>query len=115
MDTELDENQMDYAQTANKSGKDLISVINDVLDQAKIEAGKLELEAVAFDPHAILEEVLSLFSGKSKEKGIEEMCMKNKEVQANCMHLYSKIWQIIGESWSSMTAKSEGIGNAYKE
>ncbi|KAK7299851.1 hypothetical protein RJT34_10679 [Clitoria ternatea] len=71
MDTELDENQMDCAQTAHKSGKDLISVINEVLDQAKIEAGKLELEAVAFDPHVILDEVLSLFSGKSNEKGIE--------------------------------------------
>ncbi|XP_027329982.1 histidine kinase 2 isoform X2 [Abrus precatorius] len=71
MDTELDENQMDCAQTAHKSGKDLISVINEVLDQAKIEAGKLELEAVAFDPHAILDEVLSLFSEKSNEKGIE--------------------------------------------
>lgn len=71
MDTELDENQMDCAQTAHQSGKDLISVINEVLDQAKIEAGKLELEAVAFDPHVILDEVLSLFSEKSNEKGIE--------------------------------------------
>ncbi|KAJ1415561.1 Signal transduction response regulator, receiver domain [Sesbania bispinosa] len=71
MDTDLDENQMDCAQTAHKSGKDLISVINEVLDQAKIEAGKLELEAVAFDPHAILDEILSLFSEKSNEKGLE--------------------------------------------
>lgn len=71
MDTELDKDQMDYAQTAHRSGKDLISVINEVLDQAKIEAGKLELEAVAFDPHAILDEVLSLFSEKSNEKEIE--------------------------------------------
>ncbi|XP_068485856.1 histidine kinase 2 isoform X2 [Phaseolus vulgaris] len=66
MDTELDKRQMDYAQTAHDSGKDLISVINEVLDQAKIEAGKLELEAVAFDPRAILDEVLSPFSEKSK-------------------------------------------------
>lgn len=71
MDTELDESQMDYAQTAHMSGKDLISVINEVLDQAKIEAGKLELEAVEFDPRSILDEVLSLFSRKSNEKGIE--------------------------------------------
>lgn len=71
MDTELDEGQMDYAQTAHKSGKDLISVINEVLDQAKIEAGKLELEAVEFDPRSVLDEVLSLFSDQSSEKGIE--------------------------------------------
>jgi histidine kinase 2/3/4 (cytokinin receptor) len=71
MDTDLDDSQMDFAQTAHKSGKDLISVINEVLYQAKIEAGKLELEAVAFHPHAILDEVLSLFSENSNEKGIE--------------------------------------------
>ena len=71
MDTDLDEHQMDYAQTAHRSGKDLISVINEVLDQAKIEAGKLELEAVGFDPRAVLDEVLSFFSSKSNEKGIE--------------------------------------------
>ncbi|KAL1307221.1 histidine kinase 2 isoform X2 [Arachis hypogaea] len=95
MDTELDENQMDYAQTAHKSGKDLISVINEVLDQAKIEAGKLELEAVAFDPHAILEEVLSLFSGKAKEKGIELAVYASNEVPKVVIGDPKRFWQII--------------------
>ncbi|KAM7498427.1 hypothetical protein LguiA_022841 [Lonicera macranthoides] len=71
MDTNLDANQLDYAQTAHASGKDLISLINEVLDQAKIESGRLELEAVPFDLRAALDNVLSLFSGKSHEKGIE--------------------------------------------
>ncbi|CAK8539007.1 unnamed protein product [Lathyrus sativus] len=71
MDTDLDDNQIDCAQTAHDSGKDLISVISEVLEQAKIEAGRLELEAVAFHPHAILDEVLSHFSEKSIEKRIE--------------------------------------------
>ncbi|XP_025608266.1 histidine kinase 2 isoform X2 [Arachis hypogaea] len=95
MDTELDENQMDYAQTAHKSGKDLISVINEVLDQAKIEARKLELEAVAFDPHAILEEVLSLFSGKAKEKGIELAVYASNEVPKVVIGDPKRFWQII--------------------
>lgn len=71
MDTDLDENQVDCAQTAHKSGKDLISVINAVLDQAKIVAGKLALEIVAVDPHDILDEVLSLLSEISNVNGIE--------------------------------------------
>lgn len=71
MDTNLDANQLDYAQTAHASGKDLISLINEVLDQAKIESGRLELESVPFDLRAALDNVLSLFSGKSHEKGIE--------------------------------------------
>ncbi|KAL0311148.1 UNVERIFIED_CONTAM: Histidine kinase [Sesamum angustifolium] len=71
MDTNLDACQLDYAQTAHDSGKDLISLINKVLDQAKIESGRLELEAVPFDLRAVLDKVLSIFSGKSHEKGIE--------------------------------------------
>nr|POF04978.1 histidine kinase 2 [Quercus suber] len=71
MDTDLDPNQLDYAQTAHASGKDLIALINEVLDQAKIESGRLELEAVPFDLRAVLDNVLSLLSGKSNKKGIE--------------------------------------------
>ncbi|XP_059282269.1 histidine kinase 2 [Lycium ferocissimum] len=71
MDTNLDPTQLDYAQTAHASGKDLISLINEVLDQAKIESGRLELEAVPFDLRAVLDNVSSLFSGKSHKKGIE--------------------------------------------
>ena len=71
MDTDLDVTQQDYVGTAQASGKALVSLINKVLDQAKIESGKLELEAVQFDLRAILDDVLSLFSGKSQEKGVE--------------------------------------------
>ncbi|KAG9141297.1 hypothetical protein Leryth_001769 [Lithospermum erythrorhizon] len=71
MDTNLDATQMDYAETAHASGNDLISLINEVLDQAKIESGRLELEAVPFDLRSVLDNVLSLFSIKSQEKGVE--------------------------------------------
>ncbi|XP_057503125.1 histidine kinase 3-like isoform X1 [Actinidia eriantha] len=71
MDTDLDVTQQDYVRTAHGSGKALISLINEVLDQAKIESGKLELEAVQFDLRAILDDVLSLFSRKSQERGVE--------------------------------------------
>ncbi|KAI4383617.1 hypothetical protein MLD38_009429 [Melastoma candidum] len=68
MDTALDINQQDYVRTAQASGKALVSLINKVLDQAKIESGKIELEAVQFDVRTILDDVLSLFSGKSQDK-----------------------------------------------
>ncbi|KAK2969319.1 hypothetical protein RJ640_030860 [Escallonia rubra] len=71
MDTDLDVTQQDYVRTAQGSGKALVSIINEVLDQAKIESGKLELEAIRFDLRAILDDVLSLFAGKSQEKGVE--------------------------------------------
>ncbi|CAA6658659.1 unnamed protein product [Spirodela intermedia] len=68
LDTELSSTQKDYAQTAQVCGKALISLINEVLDRAKIEAGKLEMEAVPFDIRSVLDDVISLFSAKS---GIE--------------------------------------------
>lgn len=71
MDTDLDADQLDYARTAHRSGNELISIINEVLDQAKIESGRLELEAVPFDLRVILDNVVSLFSDKSHEKEIE--------------------------------------------
>ncbi|CAD5165126.1 probable histidine kinase 4 [Musa acuminata AAA Group] len=71
LDTDLNLTQKDYAQTAQVCGKALISLINEVLDRAKIEAGKLEIEAVPFDLRSILDDVISLFSSKSREKGIE--------------------------------------------
>jgi arabidopsis histidine kinase 2/3/4 (cytokinin receptor) len=71
LDTRLNSTQKDYAQTAQVCGKALISLINEVLDRAKIEAGKLELESVPFDLRSILDDVISLFSSKSREKCIE--------------------------------------------
>ncbi|KAG6501707.1 probable histidine kinase 6 [Zingiber officinale] len=71
LDTDLNLTQKDYAQTAQVCGKALISLINEVLDRAKIEAGKLEIEAVPFDLRSNLDDVISLFSSKSREKGIE--------------------------------------------
>ena len=65
LDTDLSSTQKDYAQTAQVCGKALISLINEVLDRAKIEAGKLEMEAVPFDIRSVLDDVISLFSAKS--------------------------------------------------
>ncbi|XP_027340143.1 histidine kinase 3 isoform X2 [Abrus precatorius] len=71
MDTDLDVTQQEYVRTAQESGKTLVSLINEVLDQAKIEFGRLELESVLFDLRSILDDVLSLFSEKSQGKGVE--------------------------------------------
>ncbi|CAN6549697.1 unnamed protein product [Malus baccata var. baccata] len=71
LDTALSSTQMDYARTAQACGKALITLINEVLDRAKIDAGKLELEEVPFGIRSILDDVLSLFSEKSRNKGIE--------------------------------------------
>ncbi|MEO5624121.1 MAG: two-component regulator propeller domain-containing protein, partial [Dokdonella sp.] len=58
--TDLDERQRGYASAIYRSGELMLRVVNDSLDLARIEAGKLNLEALPFDPAALLREVAEL-------------------------------------------------------
>jgi signal transduction histidine kinase len=70
LDTDLTEEQRDYAETAFRSGEALLEIIDSILDLSKIEAGKLELEVVDFNPAEVLHEVLKLVSGRARGKGL---------------------------------------------
>ncbi len=74
MDTELSEDQLDFAQTIQTSNEALLKVINDILDFSKIESGKLDLEDVAFSLTGCLEEAIELFGPAAAEKGLELLC-----------------------------------------
>jgi len=50
MKTSLSDTQRQYGQSIKEAGNALLNIINDILDLSKIEAGKLELEIVDFDP-----------------------------------------------------------------
>ncbi len=60
-----------YASDIFDSGSHLLSLINDVLDLSKIEAGKLELNKRELDPGELIRSVCSLFRGQVSEAGIE--------------------------------------------
>ncbi|MBG9390336.1 PAS-domain containing protein [Caenimonas aquaedulcis] len=62
--------QRQYAELANTSASSLLGLINDLLDLGKIEAGKLELEEVSFDLHALLGEVGQLYRLSAREKDL---------------------------------------------
>jgi len=70
LDTRLDENQRDFAETAMTSSEVLLSLISDILDFSKIEAGKLELEITDFNIISIVEEAVKILSMKAEEKGL---------------------------------------------
>ena len=71
LDTELTEEQREYADTVRRSGAALLTVINDILDFSKVEAGKLEIESIAFDLRQTLEDVNELLASKAEEKELE--------------------------------------------
>ncbi len=74
LDTALDPEQREYADTVRKSGEALLGIINDVLDFSKIEAGKVELEQAAFDPRGAVEDALELLADLAQRKQLELAC-----------------------------------------
>jgi PAS domain S-box-containing protein len=71
LDTDLDDTQRNYLQKVNTSSKALLSILNDILDYSKIEAGKLDLEEVDFNLDETLHNTAELFSLKAEEKEVE--------------------------------------------
>jgi len=70
-DTDLDEIQSDYVETALESGRSLLTVINDVLDLTKIEAGKFEIEESRFAPKVMMQSVMQTFTHFSASSKLE--------------------------------------------
>jgi signal transduction histidine kinase/HPt (histidine-containing phosphotransfer) domain-containing protein/ActR/RegA family two-component response regulator len=68
--TELSGTQREYARTIAHSGEALLTILNQILDFSKVEAGKLELESVDFEPRAVVADVLKLFTEAAQAKGL---------------------------------------------
>jgi len=71
MHTKLDSAQGQYVTSVKKAGQVLLSLINDVLDYSKMEAGKIELESEPFSLYELIEDAAFLFASQAHEKGIE--------------------------------------------
>ena len=69
--TELSETQNDYVETLEISGNSLLMLVNAILDQTKIEEGKLELEIIDFDLRVTLDELSDMAAGLAETRGID--------------------------------------------
>jgi signal transduction histidine kinase len=70
LDTPLSRRQREYADRARRHGKELLAIVDGVLDVAVLEAGEVHLDLVAFELPAVVEEVCEAFGAQAREQGL---------------------------------------------
>jgi PAS domain S-box-containing protein len=69
-ETALDDEQRDMVRLARSSAKGLLTILNDILDTSKLEAGSLKVEAIPFELSPLLDEVVALFRPRAEAAGV---------------------------------------------
>jgi len=95
LDTPLDPKQHTYASTVRLCGESLLTLINDILDYSKIEAGRLDFERVEFDPATVVEDALIFVAEGAERKGVELFCDIHPEVAAALVGDPGRLRQIL--------------------
>ncbi len=93
--TSLTEHQQALADTVEKSGNDLLALIGDVLDIARIEAGVVELNTEEVEPARIIEEVVDLLGPQAHSKGIELLTDIPVSALWSAKGDRARIWQVL--------------------
>jgi signal transduction histidine kinase/CheY-like chemotaxis protein len=78
--TDLTEEQRDHLRTVVDSGDVLLTVVNDILDYSRIEAGRMELEHVSFDLEDVVGDTLRSLAVRAERKGLELVCQMDADV-----------------------------------
>jgi len=82
LETDLDGEQRDYANTIRSCSESLLMLLNDILDFSKIEAGRLALEEVDFDLQETVEEVAELLATTARQRRLELSCFVSPALPA---------------------------------
>jgi two-component system sensor histidine kinase/response regulator len=104
LETDLDERQREYAQAVRNSAEALLIVIDDILDFAKIEAGKLTINDTESDLRAVVEDLMDLLSRSAQAKGVELITAIDRSVPAVVLGDPGRVRQVL----------TNLVGNAIK-
>jgi len=102
--TNLADNQRKFARTIQSSAENLLSVINEILDFSKAEAGKLAVDLVRCDVRELVEEVVDLLAEPAQRKGLEIAVRVGDDVPATVMADPVRVRQVL----------TNLVGNAVK-
>ncbi|CAN7331774.1 response regulator [Bosea sp. LjRoot90] len=94
-DTRLDPEQATYVKALRTSGEALLGLVDDILDFAKVEAGKLELVDTPFDPAALIEDVTELMAPRAQAKGVEISALLGSDVPQRLVGDAERLRQIL--------------------
>jgi signal transduction histidine kinase len=95
LDTELNTQQREFAEIIRNSSEALLTIINDILDLSKIEAGKIALEIVDFDLVETIEGTLDLLAERAQRKGLELISAIHPEVPSRLRGDPGRLRQIL--------------------
>ena len=95
LDTDLDHEQREFLENVSSSSNHLLSLINDILDLSKIEAGKLELESTRFSLRSSLESITKVMSARVEAKKLALRHQVNPEVPDSLVGDVGRLRQVI--------------------
>jgi CheY-like chemotaxis protein/anti-sigma regulatory factor (Ser/Thr protein kinase) len=106
-----------HAELIDFSAEALLSLVNDILDVSKIEAGQMEIESVPFDLHSLLEELGTLYRLRASEKGLSFRfriaSAVPRQVQADPARIRQVLLNLLGnalkftrEGWIGLEARA---------
>ena len=102
METPIDKNQQDLAESIQTSAHSLLQIVNEILDLTKIEAGKIETEEVEWDLHRMVGDIKRMFHQPARRKGLQLITRIDPEIpfrlRGDVQHLKQILVNLIGNA-----------------
>ncbi|MGH8494468.1 MAG: ATP-binding protein [Moraxellaceae bacterium] len=95
LDSPLNDEQRRFVELARLSGENLLNLVNDILDMSKIEAGKLEMEHLHFEPQQVVQEAVDLLLEKASRKGLVVLQDNTADLPAGLLGDPGRLRQIL--------------------
>lgn len=102
LDTALSSTQAEYLSTAADQAEELLSLLNEILDLSKIEAGRMQLESTPFNLRLVVEKVALTMAQRASEKGVELVCIVPPSIPTRLVGDPSRLRQVL----SNLTANA---------
>lgn len=93
---DLPPRQQRYAQVIARSGQSLLAIINDILDFAKVEAGRLEVERIPLSPRDVADTVVTLFAERARSAGLDLAAQIDGDVPRSLLGDPVRLGQVLG-------------------